>query len=61
MRLRRAHIAFDDHPDAQRHAGRIETVTAGAMPNWMAGHWDMAHGLPGGPQRRATLREVMLT
>ncbi|HEY1091381.1 MAG TPA: DUF2145 domain-containing protein [Burkholderiaceae bacterium] len=31
----RANIAFDDHPNAKRFAGRIETVTADSMFVWL--------------------------
>jgi hypothetical protein len=35
-RLTSANVAFDDHPDAQRFAGRIETVTADSVFVWLA-------------------------
>ena len=34
-RLSKANVAFDDHPDAQRYAGRIATVTADSVFAWM--------------------------
>lgn len=34
-RLSQAHIAFDDHPTAQRFAGRIETVTVDSIFAWL--------------------------
>jgi len=44
-RLTRAHVAFDDHPPAQRHAGRIETVTVDSVLQWL-----QRSGLAGAPQ-----------
>lgn len=41
-RMTAAHIAFDDHPDAQRYSGRIATVTADSVF-----HWLQAAGLAG--------------
>lgn len=35
-RMTAANIAFDDHPTAQRFAGRIETVTVDSVFEWMA-------------------------
>jgi len=35
-RLSTANVAFDDHPDSQRFAGRIDTVTADSMFDWLA-------------------------
>lgn len=35
-RLGTAHIAFDDHPDAKRFSGRIETVTVDSAFAWLA-------------------------
>lgn len=39
-RVGSAHIAFDDHPKAQRYAGRIETVTVDSVFRWLhkSGH-----------------------
>lgn len=34
-RVGSAHIAFDDHPDAQRYAGRIATVTVDSVFAWL--------------------------
>lgn len=34
-RMFRANVAFDDHPFEQRMAGRIDTVTTGAVLAWM--------------------------
>lgn len=34
-RVTTAHIAFDDHPDAQRFTGRIETVTVDSAFEWL--------------------------
>lgn len=34
-RLTRANVAFDDHPDAQRWRGRIDTVTADSVLQWL--------------------------
>lgn len=34
-RMATAHIAFDDHPDAQRYSGRIATVTADSVFEWL--------------------------
>jgi hypothetical protein len=34
-RLSAANIAFDDHPDAQRFSGRIETVTVDSVFDWL--------------------------
>lgn len=34
-RLSKANVAFDDHPDAQRYAGRIATVSADSVFAWM--------------------------
>jgi hypothetical protein len=33
--ITRANIAFDDHPNAKRFSGRIETVTADSVFEWM--------------------------
>ena len=35
-RVGKANIAFDDHPNAQRFADRIETVTVDSMLDWLA-------------------------
>jgi hypothetical protein len=35
-RIGTAHIAFDDHPDAKRFTGRIETVTVDSAFAWLA-------------------------
>ena len=35
-RVTSANIAFDDHPDGQRHRGRIATVTADSVFLWLA-------------------------
>ena len=35
-RMSSANVAFDDHPDRQRFAGRIETVTADSVFAWLA-------------------------
>lgn len=35
-RLTAAHVAFDDHPSARRYAGRIDTVTADSVLDWLA-------------------------
>ena len=35
-RVGSANVAFDDHPDAKRYGGRIETVTADSVFAWMA-------------------------
>lgn len=35
-RIGTAHIAFDDHPDELRYAGRIRTVTADSIIAWLA-------------------------
>jgi hypothetical protein len=35
-RISRANIAFDDHPNAQRFADRIDTVTADSVLGWLA-------------------------
>lgn len=35
-RMGSAHIAFDDHPDSQRYRGRIDTVTADSVLDWLA-------------------------
>ena len=35
-RVGTAHIAFDDHPDAKRFSGRIETVTVDSAFAWLA-------------------------
>lgn len=32
----RANVAFDEHPPAQRFAGRIETVSADSVLQWLA-------------------------
>jgi hypothetical protein len=45
-RIGSAHIAFDDHPDAKRFTGRIETVTVDSAFGWLA-----RTGLGGTPQR----------
>ena len=39
-RVGSAHIAFDDHPDRQRYAGRIATVTVDSVFAWLrqSGH-----------------------
>ncbi|MBN8503756.1 MAG: DUF2145 domain-containing protein [Burkholderiales bacterium] len=34
-RLTKANVAFDDHPDSQRFAGRIATVSADSVFAWM--------------------------
>ncbi len=34
-RLSAANVAFDDHPDAKRFSGRIETVTVDSVFSWM--------------------------
>jgi hypothetical protein len=34
-RVSAANVAFDDHPNAQRYAGRIETVTADSVFAWL--------------------------
>lgn len=34
-RLSQANVAFDDHPDALRYAGRIETVTVDSVFAWL--------------------------
>ncbi len=34
-RMTQAHIAFDDHPDARRYAGRIDTVTVDSVFDWL--------------------------
>jgi hypothetical protein len=34
-RVGTAHIAFDDHPDAKRYSGRIETVTVDSAFTWL--------------------------
>ncbi len=34
-RMTMAHVAFDDHPNAQRFAGRIETVTVESVFRWL--------------------------
>jgi hypothetical protein len=34
-RMSRANVAFDDHPNAQRFADRIETVTADSVFDWL--------------------------
>ena len=34
-RMTTAHIAFDDHPDAQRFTGRIETATVDSAFEWL--------------------------
>jgi hypothetical protein len=36
-RVGTAHIAFDDHPNAQRYADRIETVTVDSVFAWLEG------------------------
>lgn len=50
-RLSRANIAFDDHPDAQRYAGQIDTVSADSVLQWLSrtglGGRHMVIGLPG--------------
>lgn len=35
-RVSMAHVAFDDHPGAQRWADRIDTVTADSVFDWLA-------------------------
>lgn len=35
-RATKANVAFDDHPDAQRFDGRIETVTADSVFQWLS-------------------------
>ena len=30
-----ANVAFDDHPDAQRFANQIQTVTADSVLSWL--------------------------
>jgi hypothetical protein len=35
-RLSRANLAFDDHPDANPHAGQIETVSADSVFDWLS-------------------------
>jgi len=35
-RVGSANVAFDDHPDAKRFAGRIETVTADSVFAWLS-------------------------
>lgn len=44
-RLTRANVAFDDHPDAQRFADRIDTVTVDSVFAWLR-----ASGLASAPQ-----------
>ncbi len=34
-RMTAGNVAFDDHPDAQRFADRIETVTADSVLEWL--------------------------
>jgi hypothetical protein len=34
-RLTAANVAFDDHPNSKRYAGRIETVTADSVFQWL--------------------------
>jgi hypothetical protein len=34
-RLSQANVAFDDHPNAKRYAGRIETVTVDSVFDWL--------------------------
>lgn len=34
-RVTAANVAFDDHPDEQRYAGRIETVTVDSVFGWL--------------------------
>ena len=34
-RLTRANVSFDDHPDEQRWAGRIQTVTVDSVLQWL--------------------------
>ena len=34
-RIAAGNVAFDDHPDAQRFANRIDTVTADSVLNWL--------------------------
>jgi hypothetical protein len=36
-RVSAANVAFDDHPDGQRFADRIDTVTADSVLQWLAG------------------------
>lgn len=47
-RMSRANIAFDDHPDAQRYAGRIATVGADSVFVWLArsGHGESQRLIP---------------
>lgn len=45
-RIGSANVAFDDHPDAQRFADRIETVTVESVFGWLE-----RSGLGGPPQR----------
>lgn len=44
-RLTRANVAFDDHPDAQRYAGDIDTVTVESVLDWLE-----RSGLAGAPR-----------
>jgi len=34
-RMTAANIAFDDHPNEKRYAGRIETVTVDSVFEWL--------------------------
>ena len=45
-RVGMANVAFDDHPNEQRYAGRIETVTVESMLDWLP-----RAGLGSAPQR----------
>lgn len=44
-RVGTANVAFDDHPNAQRFAGHIETVTVDSVLNWLE-----ATGMSGRPK-----------
>lgn len=43
-RISSANVAFDDHPNAKRFAGRIETVTADSVFTWLSAA-GLANGL----------------
>ena len=44
-RLGSAHIAFDDHPAHLRYAGRIETVTADSVFDWLHRSYPLTRSL----------------
>ena len=57
-RMTAGNVAFDDHPNAQRFADRIETVTADSVLAWLPGLASKVVPAPASQAREATINVV---